>query len=75
MKFVTKFKQNNRENVIVESVFINPLVPNDLYICRTAQLTSRRCFLNIYSTNVLTEYFKRAAHSPFFSFFKMSFIS
>ena len=38
-----------------------------IYICRTAQLTSRRCILNIYSTNILIEYFKHAAHSPFFS--------
>ena len=45
---------------------INPLAPNDVYIRRTAQLTSRRCILNIYSTNILTEYFKHAAHSPFF---------
>ena len=53
---------------------INPLAPNDttyiyiyiLYIYRTAQLTSRRCILNIYSTNILTEYFKHPAHSPFF---------
>ena len=37
-----------------------------IYIYRTAQLTSRRCILNIYSTNILTEYFKHAAHSPFF---------
>ena len=44
----------------------NPLAPNDLNICRTAQLTSRRCVLNIYSTHILTEYFKHAAHSPFF---------
>ena len=44
------------------------------YISRTAQLTSRRCILNIYSTNILTEYFKHAAHSPFF-LFKMPFIS
>jgi hypothetical protein len=36
-------------------------------ICRTAQLTSRRFILNIYSTNILTEYFKQAAHSPFLS--------
>jgi hypothetical protein len=42
------------------------LAPNDVYISRTAQLTSRRCILNIYSTNILTEYFKHAAHSPFF---------
>ena len=45
----------------------NPLAPNDVYIRPTAQLTSRRCILNIYSTNILTEYFKHAAHSPFFS--------
>ena len=36
------------------------------FVCRTAQLTSRRCILNIYSTNILTEYFKHAAHSPLF---------
>ena len=45
---------------------LNPLGPNDLYIRRTAQLTSRRCILNIHSTDILTEYFKHAAHSPFF---------
>ena len=45
---------------------INSLAPNDVYIRRTAQLTSRRCLLNIYSTNTLTEYFKHAARSPFF---------
>ena len=44
----------------------NPLAPNDVYINRTAQLTSRRCILNIYSANILTEYFKHAVHSPFF---------
>ena len=53
----------------------NPSEPNDVYISRIAQLTSRRCILNIYSTNILTEYFKHAAHSPFFFVFKMSFIS
>ena len=51
----------------MELCIINPLTPNDVYICRTAQLTSRRCILNIYSTNILNEYFKYAAHSPFFS--------
>jgi hypothetical protein len=40
---------------------INPLPPTDLYICRTTPLTSRRCILNIYSTNIRTEYFKHAA--------------
>ena len=44
-----------------------PLKPNDAYIGRTAPLTSRRCILYIYSTNIRTEYFKHAAHSPFFS--------
>ena len=47
---------------------VNPLAPNDVYMRRTAQLTSRRCILNIYSTNILTEYSKHAAHSPFFFF-------
>ena len=46
---------------------INPLAPNDVYIRRTAQLTSRRCILNIYSTNILNEHFKLAARSPSFS--------
>jgi len=44
----------------------NPLKPNDAYIGRTATLTSRRCILYIYSTNIRTEYFKHAAYSPFF---------
>ena len=38
-----------------------------IYICHTAPLTSRCCILYIYSTNICTEYFKHAAHSPFFS--------
>ena len=36
---------------------INPLAPNGVYKRRTTQLTSRRCILNIYSTNIFTEYF------------------
>jgi len=36
-------------------------VPTLGYICRTAALTSRRYILNIYSTNIHTEYFKRPA--------------
>ena len=43
-----------------QSVF-NLLKPNDIYICRTASLTCRRYILNIYSTNIHTEYFKHAA--------------
>ena len=45
----------------------NPLTPNDLYISRTTLLTSKRCILYIYSTNIGTEYFKHALYSPFFS--------
>ena len=48
-------------------VCINPLTPIDLYISRTAPLTSKRCILYIYSTNVSTEYFKHALYSPYFS--------
>ena len=44
----------------------NPLTPNDLYISRTTPLTSKRCILYIYSTNIGTEYFKHALYSPFF---------
>ena len=33
---------------------------------RTAPLTSKRCILYIYSTNLGTEYFKHALYSPFF---------
>ena len=47
---------------------INRLTPNDPYIGRTAPLTSKRCILYIYSTNIGTEYFKHALYSPFFSF-------
>jgi hypothetical protein len=36
------------------------------YICRIGPLNSKSCILYIYSTNIRTEYFKHAAHSPFF---------
>ena len=42
-------------------LLFNLLKPNDIYICRTAALTSRRYILNIYSTSIHTEYFKHAA--------------
>jgi hypothetical protein len=47
--------------------FINPLTPNDPYRGRTAPLTSKRCILYIYSTNIGTEYFKHDIYSPLFS--------
>jgi len=48
------------------------LKPNDPYRGRTATLTSKRCILYIYSTNIGTEYFKHGICSPFF-LFKMQF--
>jgi len=36
------------------------------YNGRTAPLTSKRCILYIYSTNIGTEHFKHGIHSPFF---------
>jgi hypothetical protein len=47
---------------------VNLLTPNDPYRGRTAPLTSKRCILYIYSTNIGTEYFKRDIYSPFFTF-------
>ena len=47
---------------------IHPLKPNDPYMGRTAPPTSRRCILNIYPTNIRTEYFKHATLSPFYIF-------
>jgi predicted membrane protein len=42
-------------------------MPNDHYTGRTAPPTCKSCILYIYSTNIGTEYFKHATHSPFFS--------
>ena len=44
----------------------NPLTPKDPYSGHTAPLTSKRCILYIYSTNIGTEYFKHGIYSPFF---------
>ena len=57
------------------NTWINRLTPNDPYMGRTAPLTSKRCILYIYSTNVGTEYFKHALYSPFFFLFKVQFVS
>ena len=45
---------------------LNLLTPNDPYMGRTVPLTSKRCILYIYSTNIGTEYFKHALYSPLF---------
>ena len=54
-----------KEELSISSV--NPLTPNDPYRGRTAPLTSKRCILCIYSTNIVIEYFKYDIYSPFFS--------
>ena len=46
---------------------LNLLAPNDHYIGHTASLTSKRFILYIYSTNIVTEYFKHGIYSPCFS--------
>ena len=44
---------------------LNPQLPNDIYMSyRTANL--QMLHFIYYSTNIRTEYFKHAAHSPFF---------
>ena len=54
--------------IMIKAKF-NPLTPN-------APLTSKRCGLYIYSTNIYTEYFKHGIYSRFFfSLFKMQFVS
>jgi hypothetical protein len=45
---------------------LNHLTPNGHFSGRTAPLTYMCCILYIYSTNIRTEYFKHAAHSPFY---------
>ena len=47
---------------------LNPMTPNDHISGRTATLTSKRCILYIYLTNIGTEYFKHGIYSPFFLF-------
>ena len=47
--------------------WVNPLTPNDSYMSRNAPLTSKRCILYIYSSNICTEYFKHGIYSPSFS--------
>jgi len=48
-------------------ILLNPLTPNDHYRGRTAPLTSKRCILYIYSTNIGTQFFKHGIYSPFLS--------
>ena len=47
--------------------YVNPLTPNDHSSGRNASLSSKRCILYIYSTNIDTEYFKHGIYSALFS--------
>ena len=48
------------------------MTPNDHYSGLTAPLTSKRCILYIYSTNIGTEYFNHGIYSQLFSSSKCS---
>ena len=67
-------KHINEITFIFSFSYINHLTPNDHYSGRTAPLTSKRCILYIYSTNIGTEYFKQVYTLRFF-LFKMQFVS
>ena len=68
-------RRNQIYSICIHKVnVINRLTLNDIYMGRTAPLTSKRRILYIYSTNIGTEYFKHALYSPF-SPFKMQFVS
>ena len=56
----------NRHTFSHKFVPVYRLTPNDPYMGRTEALTSKRCILYIYSTNIGTEYFEHAQYSPFF---------
>jgi hypothetical protein len=53
-------------NVLKQVASINHLTPNGHFSGPTAPLTYRCRIFFIYSTDIRTEYFKQAAHSPFF---------
>ena len=53
-------------SIFSSTVSFNPLTPNNLYMSRTAPLTSKHCILYIYSTNIDTEYFKHALNANLF---------
>jgi len=67
-KCVFIFFEKIAQNIFFIPRRINPLKPTDHYSGRTAPLTSKRCILYIYSTNISTEYFKCGVYCPFFLF-------
>jgi hypothetical protein len=66
--FIITYKNNLTRHTITcyTPHSVNHMTPNGHFSGRTALLTSRRCILYIYSTNIHTEYFKHPTHSPFF---------
>ena len=60
--------QHSSEGSIQTAGLLGQLKPFDAYPYRgrTAPLTSKRCILYIYSTNIGTEYFKHGIYSVFF---------
>jgi len=63
---IQPFRRNVMPAILKRYMF-NLLTPNVNYSGRTAPLTSKRCILYIYSTNIGTEYFKHGICFPFFS--------
>jgi len=60
--------------VTFDTALINHLTPNDPYMDRTAPLTSKRCILYIYSTNIVLNVLNMLYTLRLF-LFKMQFVS
>ena len=54
-------------NIFQKIVPFNHSTPNDPYKIRNSPLTSKRCILYIYSTNIDSEYLKQDKYAPFLS--------
>jgi hypothetical protein len=73
-----RYLYKNRRGIACHKtgIFVNHLTPNGHFSGRTTPLTYRCSIFFIYSTAIRSEYFKHAAHSPFFfPLFKLPFIS
>ena len=66
-RFLRRVKDRNSFHHLHSLTVLNRLTTNDPYMSHTAPLTSKRCILYIYSTNIGTEYFKHAFYPPFIS--------
>ena len=64
-KMLTYFDLFRKDITVVYRSNYYPLKPNEPYSGRTAPLTSKRCILYIYSTNICTVYFKHGIYSRF----------